>query len=184
MRARLIGLAVLCLTASATALSGSATGEVPVPPEDDYGAAAAGCVPTKTQTVDVPRLPGGANPGWIVGDGIWLSLGDDVPTATVYGSRQGQQAAPTDTYPGSIRANGSVRVKFLWRRAKRGAGRLWVMGRSTSGTGRFRLDTGNTYPRRKFVPSGVVFPAPGCWSLGVKSGKARLSFVVWVAVGP
>ena len=181
MRARTTGLAVLSLTAAVAALSANATGEAP--PEDDYGAAAAGCAPTRTQTTDVPRLPGGAYPGWIVGDGIWLGLGTKTDAATVYASRHGQPAPPADTYPGSLRPNGSVGVKFLWRRAKRGAGRLWVIGNSTSGDGQFRLDTGNEYPRRKFVPSGVFFPSPGCWSLAVKSGKAKLSFVVWVAVG-
>jgi hypothetical protein len=180
MRARLTGLAVVTLTATVTALSTHASGD-PVA-EDDHGAAAAGCAVTKTQVADVPRTPYGPTPGWIVGDGLWLTL--NVDTATVFGTRPGQPDQSTNTYPGTLRANGSVGVKWLWRRAKRGSGRLWIMGHSQPESTRFRIDTGTQYPRRKFVPSGVIFPSAGCWSIAVKSGNARLNFVAWVAVAP
>ncbi|MDP9188174.1 MAG: hypothetical protein M3O25_02875, partial [Actinomycetota bacterium] len=128
------------------------------------------------------RTPFGPTRGWLVGDGLWLGIGVD--SAIVLGTRGGPARESVNTYPGTVKPGGAIGVKFLWRRAKRGSGRLWVMGHSQLGSTRFRIDTGKQYPRRKFVPSGVYFPGPGCWSITAKSGKARLSFVVWVAVAP
>lgn len=184
MRVRSMGLAVLALAAVVVALSANASGEVS--PDGDYGAAAAGCGVTKTQVADVPRTPYGPTPGWLVGDGLWLGIGVD--SAIVFGTRPGQADESVNTYPGTVKPGGAIGGKFLWRRAKRGAGRLWIMGHSQPGSTRFRIDTTkNTnvqYPRRKFVPSSVYFPGPGCWSITAKSGKARLNFVAWVAVAP
>jgi hypothetical protein len=174
----------MLLAAIVAALAaGVATASAPAddPAAGDHGAAAAGCAVTPTQVVDVPRTPYGPTPGWLAGDGLWLGLGVD--RAIVLGTPDGRGDG-SDAYPGQVTRNGSVRVKFLWRRAKKGSGRLWVMGHSQPGSTRFRIDTGNSYPQRKFVPSGITFPGPGCWSVAAKAGSAKLRFVVWVATAP
>ena len=180
MRARLMGPAVLASMATAVVLTTAASGEDSS--DDDYGAAAAGCDVTETQVVDIPRTPNGPRSGVLAGDGLWLPLGTS--TATVLASTSGRPDGSVTAYPGRLRANGSIRSKFLWRRAKKGSGRLWIMGHSQPGTRQFRIDTGDAFPWRKFVPSSMIFPGPGCWSVTAKSGKARISFVAWVAVAP
>jgi hypothetical protein len=175
MRARLAVLAMFGAAALAVVFLTAPSGQTAA--AEDYGAAAAGCDVTETQVADVPRTPYGPTPGWVVGDGLWLTFGP--PSAIVLGSRDGRQGSP-NAYPGSIGRDGSIRVKWLWRRAKKGSGRLWVLGRDQSGR-RFRVDTGDQYQQRKFVPSGVRFPGAGCWRVTAKSGKARIRFVVWVA---
>jgi hypothetical protein len=81
--------------------------------------------------------------------------------------------------PGFVTADGSLGMKFGWRRGVRG--RLSIEGR--------RLDA-HASPLRSEVPDGygdfgfqatyVIFPTPGCWEVRASIANTRLMFVTRV----
>lgn len=88
--------------------------------------------------------------------------------------------------PGFVLPDGSLSMKFGWRRGTHGA--LKISGR--------RLDTASP-PLRSDVPAGfgdigfqptaIIFPTPGCWEVTGRVGDASLTFVtkvVKVGAGP
>jgi hypothetical protein len=115
-------------------------------------------------------------------DGLRTSFFEE--KTTVVGFRSRPPGNPPNQPPGTVfgflKADGSIGVKILWWRDRRGFGRLFLRGRVLPGRAQFTMRSTDSFSRRRFVPSIVRFPRAGCWSLAVKSGMARLRFVVWV----
>jgi hypothetical protein len=186
MRARLIGLVVLTLTATVVALSVSAAGDLPS--DEDYGAAAAGCAVSETVVARPPgQRAGVAEGGWVEHDGLGQNIGEK---ATIVGTPDGRPPANPD--PGVVYfelKRGAIRQKYPWfrdRRDRRARGNLSVKGQTIQPgpkpvQSRIQNHRG---PTKHVVPGNLSFPRTGCWRVNAKSGKARLSFVVWVTVAP
>ena len=79
--------------------------------------------------------------------------------------------------------NGWIRTKVGWWRAR---GALRLRGRRLDAAAPpLRADVGTVtgvFPGRKFVPSLLYFPSPGCWRLTASAGGARLVAVIRVVV--
>jgi hypothetical protein len=81
--------------------------------------------------------------------------------------------------PGSVEEDGSLEMKFPWRRFVKG--QLTIEGH--------RLD-GSAPPLRAHIPAGygdtgfqstaLIFPTPGCWEVTGHVGNGRLTFVTRV----
>jgi hypothetical protein len=88
--------------------------------------------------------------------------------------------------PGFITSNGSLGMKFGWRRGERG--RLRIEGRRLDGMAeplRAEIPDGNG--DFGFQPSALIFPTPGCWEVTGRVGQASLTFttmVVKIGDGP
>jgi hypothetical protein len=74
-------------------------------------------------------------------------------------------------------------TKFPWWRAS--AGKLTVTGHRLDGpSAGFHGDVPDGYGTIGFVPSGLIWPAPGCWQVtGTVAGRS-LTFVTRVRIGP
>jgi hypothetical protein len=186
MRARLIGLAVLTLAATVVALSVSAAGVAP--PDEDYGVTAAGCAVSETVVALPPgQRTGVPGAGWVNQDGLGQNIGEK---GTIVGTPDGRPPANPD--PGVVYfevKRGAIRQKYPWfrdRRDRGARGNLSVKGQ-TIPPGPKPLQTqiqNHRGPTKHVVPGSLSFPRTGCWRVNAKSGKARLSFVVWVTVVP
>lgn len=71
-------------------------------------------------------------------------------------------------------------TKLGWWRVQ--AGQLTIKARRLDGPGVFSFDAGTVraYGPTGFVPSGVTFSAPGCWSITGRVGDGSLTFVTRV----
>ena len=88
---------------------------------------------------------------------------------------------PPGMTQGRRRPDGSIYAKILWRRdPKRAGGRLRVTGRRLAGgDSTLRARVGQDR-RSRFVPSGLIFSDPGCWSVRARAGGARVRYTVKV----
>lgn len=96
------------------------------------------------------------------------------------------QVPPYGTYPGEMHADGTIRVKVLWRRTRSAAGPLAVTGKRIDGgkgTLRARLDASHDsrQPFRAFVPSSLFLSSPGCWRIEAVAGSESVKYTVEVA---
>jgi hypothetical protein len=77
----------------------------------------------------------------------------------------------------TVNDDGTIHAKVGWWRGL--AARLVITGRRLDGTAPpLRASVPGGYGERGFVPSGLVFPTPGCWRVVGRLGPARLAFVV------
>lgn len=78
-----------------------------------------------------------------------------------------------------VHPDGSIEAKLGWWRGV--PGRLTVEGQMLNDPSkRLRVDVPEGYGDRGFQPSGLVFPADGCWRVVGSVGAAQLAFVVLV----
>jgi hypothetical protein len=81
--------------------------------------------------------------------------------------------------PGSVYADGSLAMKWGWRRAVRG--QLRIDGRRLDEPApSLRADIPAGYGDFGFQSSALIFPTPGCWEVTGRVGKATLTFVTLV----
>lgn len=149
---------------------------------DDYGAAAAGCVVSKTTVALPPGTGAGAPyPGWVGQGGLWAQVGEK---ATIVGTSDGQPPASAD--PGVsyflAKPGGAIVQKFPWFRGHSARGDVSVKGQTMPpGPKSLRAQINNDRgPAKHVVPGNLIFPRAGCWRVNAKSGSAKLRFVVWV----
>jgi hypothetical protein len=107
------------------------------------------------------------------------------PEVEVVPVRAGQ-AQPYGTYPGEMQADGTIRIKVLWRRTRSATGPLAVTGRRTDGgegTLRASVDANHDSEQRfsAFVPSSLFFSSPGCWRIEAVAGSESVEYTVEVA---
>jgi hypothetical protein len=115
----------------------------------------------------IPPLPVPYIHGWYGDAALWVG----VPTGGVLPAQRDFQ------WPGEWS------TKFPWWRAS--AGKLTITGHRLDGpsTG-FHGDVPGGYGTVGFTPSGLVWPAPGCWQVtGTIAGRS-LTFVTRVRIGP
>jgi hypothetical protein len=91
--------------------------------------------------------------------------------------------------PGLSGADGSLRMKFGWRRAAHG--HLKIEGRRLDGAAPpLRADISDGYGDFGLQVTGLIFPTPGCWEVTAQVGNrrdSRLTFtlrVVKIGSGP
>lgn len=78
-----------------------------------------------------------------------------------------------------INADRSISAKVGWWRGARGT--LVIEGRRLDASAPpLRADVPEWYGSQGFQPTGLTFPAMGCWQVVGKVGRARLTFVVRV----
>ena len=82
--------------------------------------------------------------------------------------------------PSHVNADGSLGgMKWPWWRGVPGS--LTVEGhRLDAIAAPLRADIPDGYGDRGFIPSGLIFPTPGCWQVTGRVGEASLTFVVQV----
>jgi hypothetical protein len=79
----------------------------------------------------------------------------------------------------TLNPDGSVYVKVGWWRGR--PGRLRITGRRIDAPARpFRFSASDGYGLLGFQPSGITFPATGCWRVTGRVRQAKLTFVVRV----
>jgi hypothetical protein len=88
--------------------------------------------------------------------------------------------------PGRVLPDGSLSMKFGWRRGVRGA--LKIDGRRLDTTAPpLRSEVPVGYGDTGFQPAALIFPTPGCWEVTGHVGHASLTFitrVVKIGAGP
>lgn len=81
--------------------------------------------------------------------------------------------------PGLVDDNGAVGMKFGWWREVQG--RLEITGRRLDGSAPpARGEVPSGYGSTGFTPSGVWFPAEGCWEIEGRVDNTALTFVTFV----
>jgi len=80
---------------------------------------------------------------------------------------------------GSVQADGSLRMKFLWLLATDGP--LTVTGRSLDGEARpITTQIPDGFVGKGFQPSYLIFPTVGCWEVTAQANGSALKFVTMV----
>jgi len=80
---------------------------------------------------------------------------------------------------GFVTPDGSLGMKFGWRRGVRG--QLTIEGRRLDASSRpLRADIPNGYGDFGFQATALIFPTPGCWEVTGHVGEASLTFVTLV----
>jgi hypothetical protein len=185
-----LAIGVVVLLSASNASDGGAPAASPGPStpktgeasSEDYGAAAAGCVPSKTTLALPPGTGAGAPyPGWVGQGGLWALIGQK---ATIVGIPDG--LPPADADPGVsyflAKPGGAIVQKFPWFRDHRARGDVSVKGQTIPpGPKPLRAQINNDRgPGKHVVPGNLILPRTGCWRVSAKSGSAKLRFVVWV----
>jgi hypothetical protein len=82
--------------------------------------------------------------------------------------------------PDHVNPDGSLGgMKWPWWRGVPGS--LVIEGRRLDATAApLRADIPDGYGDRGFIPSGLIFPTPGCWEVTGRVADASLTFVVQV----
>jgi hypothetical protein len=81
--------------------------------------------------------------------------------------------------PGFVTADGSLGMKFGWRRGVRG--RLTIEGRRLDAPAPpLRAEVSHGYDDFGFQATYLIFPAPGCWEVTGSVADTRLTFVTRV----
>jgi hypothetical protein len=121
----------------------------------------------------------------------------ETPSGTFYGKRGLWTLLPLDgvlrittTSPapagetgGQIHPDGSLSTKFPWWGSRSAAAKLTVRGRRLDGQARrLRLAVGPGATARSphFWPTMPRFAKAGCWRVTARSGRARLTFTIFV----
>ncbi len=84
----------------------------------------------------------------------------------------------SNVYVDAPAADGLIHVKLGWWRGV--PGQVAIEGRRLDGSGTFTDPPLEGYGETGFQPTGVTFPAPGCWEVTGRAGDASLSFVTLV----
>src|SRR5262245_41381393 len=123
-----------------------------------------------------------------------VDTGESQPDPTGFGNAQvavlGLWSEGTVVFkpggPGFVTRDGSLGMKFGWRRGV--PGRLTIEGhRLDASAPALRSEVPGGYGDRGFQASYVVFPRPGCWEVTGKVGVASVTFVtrvVLIGAGP
>jgi hypothetical protein len=126
-----------------------------------------GCPTTEPNGI---RPPGARASDWYGEDGLWVRVG---PHAVLTSPRA--EAQP----------DGSIRARFVWRRARRAAGVLRVHGSRLDDYGeldphgdRLRATLEQHGRGHGAVASTLAFSRPGCWNVEARSGGSSLSLVL------
>jgi hypothetical protein len=81
--------------------------------------------------------------------------------------------------PGFLTRDGSLGMKFGWRRGA--AGRLRIEGRRLDASASpLRAEVPDGYGDLGFQASSVIFPTPGCWEVTGRVNDASVTFVTKV----
>jgi hypothetical protein len=125
-----------------------------------------------------------------------IAAGEEQPDPSSHGNRQ-VSVGPFGLWregavvfrpggPGFVTPDGSLGMKFGWRRGV--SGQLRIEGRRLDVPAPpLRAEVPCCYGERGFQASYVVFPTPGCWEVTGRVGDARVTFVtkvVKIADGP
>lgn len=87
--------------------------------------------------------------------------------------------APDGSIAATIQPDGSIYAKIGWWRGI--SGRLSIEGSRIDGYSRpLRAEVSDGYGPHGFQPSGLTFPAEGCWRITGRLADASLTFVVRV----
>jgi hypothetical protein len=172
-----LGAALFAAALSTAAGAATTAGAGELPPDGDYGAAAAGCTVTEPQVVDTP-FPGGPAPGWIAQNGLYVSFGD---LSTVAVPPRDRPPWPYGTTIANAGRGGRIGAKIPWWRDPPAWGRLRVRGWHWLSGERLRSRYSNHLGRKsEVVPGGMIFSREGCWTIKARSGSATLEAVIWV----
>lgn len=179
---RLGVLGALVIATVPPSLAGCASGPDSHEEEDPTGARSAETARCPVSQTRSGRPPGvsAATDGWVERQGLWVWVGLDATVAAL--PRGAERSVPIGAMKGVLLQGNSVYAKLLWRRDSRAWGRLRIRGHLRSDVAK-RLDAriGHNQGRRsRFVPSSLVFPSEGCWSITATSGAARLRLVLRV----
>jgi hypothetical protein len=81
--------------------------------------------------------------------------------------------------PGFITRDGSLGMKFGWRRGV--SGKLNIEGRRIDAAAPpLRSEVSSGYGNRGFQATYVIFPTPGCWEVTGRVGDANVTFITRV----
>jgi len=81
--------------------------------------------------------------------------------------------------PANMDSDGSLRIKYLWLAAA--DGQITIEGRKLDhGSSRVRVELFRGASNAGLMPSGLVFPAVGCWEVTAKTGGSTLTFTTSV----
>lgn len=81
--------------------------------------------------------------------------------------------------PGTINADGSLKMKWWWWRGV--AGQLTIEGRRLDGPASpLQADVPEGYGDSGFQATSLIFPSDGCWEVTGRVGDSTLTFVTWV----
>lgn len=130
---------------------------------------AAGCPVTKPNGSTPPD--GRPSPLFHGENGLWLPLEPD-----------GTLEVPNVVYPDRVRlrADGSVKWKYPWWGSRRAGRILTITGVQIGGSDRrLRAQVRRSRWRSpRLWPGYVSYPAPSCWRVTGRAGRAKLTFVV------
>jgi len=146
------------------------------PPSAPAAARPAACHVTRPNASTAP----GEHPSntFLGGRGLWTQLPLD-------GALRITTAVPPaagETF-GQIYRDGSLQTKFPWWGSGSAAQKLTIHGRRLDGPARgFRVTVGRGAIAHAphFWPTRLRFSRPGCWQVRARSGRARLTFAVFV----
>jgi hypothetical protein len=80
--------------------------------------------------------------------------------------------------PGEIRPDGSLAMKFPWRRGEGVVGAFQIESRRLDGEAPpLRAEIPKGYGETGFQASLLIFPTQGCWEVTARVGQAQLTFV-------
>ncbi|HEY2963018.1 MAG TPA: hypothetical protein VGJ37_11420 [Pyrinomonadaceae bacterium] len=118
-----------------------------------------------------------------------IAAGEDQPDRSSYGNRQ-VSVGPFGLWPkgtvvfkpggaGFITRNGSLGMKFGWRRGV--SGELRIEGRRLDAVAPpLRAEVPDGYGDRGFQATYLIFPTPGCWEVTGRVGDSSVTFVTKV----
>ena len=116
-----------------------------------------------------------------------IAAGEDHPDRRSFGNAQvsvGPWPDGTVVFkpggPGFITRDGSLGMKFGWRRGI--SGQLKIEGRRVDALAPpLRSEVSSGYGDRGFQATYVIFPTPGCWEVTGRVGDAKVTFITRVA---
>lgn len=80
--------------------------------------------------------------------------------------------------PGTVLPDGSLRMKFLWFKAR---SPMTIEGRRLDAPAQsLRAEINHAFDGEDFQPSHLVFATTGCWEVAAKAGDSALTFVTRV----
>lgn len=84
--------------------------------------------------------------------------------------------------PGDVNPDGSIDAKFGWWRGV--SGDLQITGKRLDRRSlrRPRAHIPSGYGESRFQPSTITFPAPACWRITGRVGRAKLTFITRVLI--
>jgi hypothetical protein len=115
-----------------------------------------------------------------------IAAGEDSPDRRSFGNAQvsvGPWPDGTVVFkpggPGFITRDGSLGMKFPWRRGI--SGQLKIEGRRVDALAPpLRSEVSSGYGDRGFQATYIIFPTPGCWEVTGRVGDAKVTFITRV----